>query len=280
MKIKNMSRESLFNNYLSFNFNEKYFDKHVECHDMKEIIAVNKAMQVILKEGYGDRLESTASRILRTYSRPHNYVHTTEVDSFFLHTDYMDARVKEMILDTAKRIKSKKKKLSMDDKIIEGLKSIKPISKNYMNFKVDDRIDIDTLYIVKTANNKCKIYFIDEVSRNKLQACEVSGTRITENLTYKYELDPEVDDEEFNIVNVNDMDGAYGSLKDEPFHINGKRAIYLYDFLHQFENDPEMKKVCSKLLNEISMLNDIRVYDIVKFENKVNSINKINTNKR
>lgn len=269
MDIRNMSNESLFYKYLTFNFDEKYFDKHVEVSDMNEIIAVNKAMQLILKEGYGDRLKSTASRILRMYSKPHNYVHTTGVDSFFLHTDYMDTRLKGMILDTAKRIEQRNKNNSLDDKIVEGLKTIISIS-DKKSTNVDQRLSTHNLFIVENKNNKYSAYLLIE-NKNRIKAAKISTYHISNDLKFS---------RVGGMIDVNEVEDIHSN---ELLFIDGNRAYNLKDFaiMCTSSDNQDMKRLGDKLKSKISMLNDIRVYDLLAFEKEINKItNKKENNKR
>lgn len=272
MNIKNMSNELLFYKYLNFNFNEKYFDKHIECHDMDEIIAVNKAMQLILKEGYGDRLESTASRILRMYSRPHNYIHTTEVDSFFLHTDYMDTRLKGMILDTAKRIEQRNKNKSLEDKIVEGLKTIISIS-DKKSTNVDQRLSTHNLFIVENKNHKYRAYLLIE-NKNRIKAAKISSYHISNDLKFSRTEE---------MVDINKVEDVEVYLENELFYIDGNRAYNLKEFAEMCasSDNQDMKRLGDKLKSKITMLNDIRVYDLLAFEKEINNIkDKTINNKR
>ena len=272
MDIKKMSNELLFYKYLTFNFNEKYFDKHVETHDMDEIIAVNKAMQLILKEGYGDRLEKTAARILRRYSRPHNYIHTSEVDSFFLHTDYMDTRLKGMILDTARRIEQRSTKHSFDDKIVEGLKTITPICNN-KSINVDGRLSTYNLFVVENENNKYIIYLLIE-HKNRIKASRLFTQHVSDDLMFSHNG---------LMLSIHEVEDVETCLESDSFYIDGYRAYNLKDFaiMCTSSDNPNVKKLGDKLRSNISMFNDIKVYNLLAFEKEINNVvNKSTNNKR
>lgn len=106
-----------------------------------ECIAINRALQNILKNGDGERLNRTMARILVNYS-----TFLPNLDNFYVDPDKLNKEMKNAILSKSREIynelnKGINKKLSYEDKIVAGINSIgvKKEEKDVSDEKYQDR---------------------------------------------------------------------------------------------------------------------------------------------